>query len=70
MAQQIERRVSNLEEAQKNLVTKDDLKTALAELKAEMATKADLAEMATKADVRAQADRVIEAIQRGPSANF
>ena len=29
-----------------------------------------MADMATKADVRAQADRVIEAIQRGTSANF
>jgi hypothetical protein len=51
-------------------VTKEDLEDALKTL----ATKADIedikATMATKADIRAEANRVIEAIQRGTSANY
>jgi hypothetical protein len=46
-------------------VTKDDLEEALKPLEVRLRE-----DMATKEYVREQADRVIEAIQRGTSPNF
>ena len=57
-------------------VTREDLEETLAVMEARL--KAELVgmetrignDMATKADVRAEADRMIEAIQRGTSSNY
>ena len=54
-------------------VTKDELdalEKRLTDTIAGLVTKADIAELATKADIRAEANRVIEAIQRGTNPNF
>ena len=53
-------------------ITKDELDALEKRLTKAMSAMADRLreDMATKADVRADGDRVIEAIQRGTSANF
>ena len=46
-------------------ITKEDLEKVMKDMERRLM---DI--LATKADVRAEADRVIEAIQRGTSSNF
>ena len=74
----LEQRVSDLEEAQSDLVTRGELRAAIAASEKRLIDRMDQMETRLTKNLtgtmeqtsRQQADRTIEAVQRGTSSNF